>query len=324
MLQAPAPVTAEVRIDAPASTNGKDGKATVTAKGGTGKYTYAWDSGETAAKALTLAGGAHNVTVTDENGCSTTATVNMLENILALAVSLDQPATIKCAGGQDAALKAAVNGGKGPFTYAWSNGATTDMLSGIGAGAYTVTVTDATGQSSATTFTVKAPEAMTLEVAVTAPASTNARDGKATVTAKGGTGTYTFKWDNGETVAKAVTLGGGAHTVTVTDQNGCTATASVTMPENILPLVVRVSQTQSIKCAGEATAALKAEISGGKPPYTTAWSGPSTGSGEALANVGPGAYVFTVTDSEGSKSSASIDVASPAPLTVTVQEIVPA
>src|SRR5690606_15194043 len=117
-----------------------------------------------------------------------TATVNMLENILALAVSVDQTSTIKCAGGQEASLKAAVNGGKGPFTYAWSNGATTDMLSGIGAGAYTLTVTDATSQSSTTAFTVQAPAPVTAEVRVDAPASTNGKDGKATVTAKGGTG----------------------------------------------------------------------------------------------------------------------------------------
>lgn len=317
----PDPLTADVRIAAATSNTGAIGKAVVIAKGGTGKYSYTWEDGKVSDKEIELPGGSHTVTVSDENGCTATASF-FLENIPALNVSIAQSTAISCAGGKDATLQAVISGGKSPFTYAWSTGLKTEILAGVGPGTYSVTVTDGRSQSSAASFTVKAPAALT--VAIDIGESINARERKAMAIAKGGTGTYSFTWSSGETIETIAARGGENYSVTVTDQNGCTTTASAIMPKNAEPLTVKIVQTQPVKCADGSTASLKATISGGKAPYTCTWSGPSTGTGDVLSNVGRGNYSCTATDSQGEKTSASIDVTAPAPLTIAVQEVTPA
>src|SRR5690606_10534240 len=137
---------------------------------------------------------------------------------------------------------------KAPFTYAWDSGATTPELSGLSAGTYRLTVTDAAGQTAASDITLQAPEPVTASIRTDAPASTNQQDGRATVTARGGTGTFTYVWDTGETTATASRLGGGEHALTVTDANGCTAVASVTISENILAIAVTLEVTAPVRC----------------------------------------------------------------------------
>ena len=260
------PVTATIKVDAAASTGKSDGKATVTAKGGVGNYTYKWSTQETTAVATKLGEGNHTVTVADGAGCSTTASISITENVLPLTVSLFIDTPIKCAGGQ-AKIGRKVQGGKEPYQYKYSLTDPVDVNSQFSAGSYAVTVTDAKGQTATASLEIKEPKPISLTTKVDAPASTGNSDGKATVKASGGTGNLTFKWDNGETAATAAKLGPGSHTVTATDDNGCEATATVNITENILPLSVSISQEKEIKCAGEKAASLKAEASGGKGPF---------------------------------------------------------
>ncbi len=317
----PKPITPSIKVDAPASTGNSDGKATAKATGGTGNFTFKWDNGETADTATKLGPGNHTVTVTDASGCTATASVSISENILPLAVTISQESEIKCMGEKTASLKAEISGGKGPFRFAWTGGSTLATVGPLGAGSYDVTVTDATGATITDKFVVKDATVISLSAKVDAPASTGNSDGKATAKATGGTGNFTFKWDNGETTATATKLGPGNHTVTVTDASGCTATASVSISENILPLAVTISQESEIKCMGEKTASLKAEISGGKGPFRFAWTGGST-----LATVGPlgaGSYDVTVTDATGATITATKAVTEPNTLKAQVAKIRP-
>jgi len=320
----PQPLTLTVAAEGAASTRGSDGKAMVRASGGTGKYTYAWDNGETGSRATKLPAGKHTVTVTDDNGCQATAEVEVTENILALSITVKETAPVQCTESADGSITASVSGGKDPYAFAWNHGATTADVTGLRAGEYAVTVTDAAGQSASATITLRAPEPLAVDIRIDAPASTNTKDGKASVTARGGSGKYNYAWDTGETSAKATTLPGGRHTVTVTDGNGCTVTGEVTIPENILPLAVRIETTGTIKCSGQATGALQSDISGGKPPYTLAWSGPRIGTGESLADLGPGVYELAVTDAAGNRSTATVELTSPSPLAASVADISPA
>ena len=156
-LKEPSAISLTAKVDAPASTGNSDGKATAKASGGTGSLNYKWDNGEAVASATKLAPGSHTVTVTDANGCSATATVNISENILALEASISQENEIKCVG-EMASLKVAINGGKAPFSIAWSNGGKTESVSSLNAGSYTVTVSDATGKSVTATKQVTEPK----------------------------------------------------------------------------------------------------------------------------------------------------------------------
>ena len=322
----PQPLALSLKTDAPASANQIDGKASVTVTGGTGKYTYKWDSGETTAKALSLGAGLHNLTVTDENGCSATGTIDITENILALQVTIEQTRMVKCAGASEASIKAMVKGGKEPYTYKWNSGGATAELTNLSGGTYTLTVTDAAGQSGSFTTTITSPQPLAVSVKVESPASTNLKDGKASVVVTGGSGKYSYAWDTGEKTSKALQLGGGLHTLTVTDENGCTTTANVEITENILPLAASIKEVAKIKCAGDQTASIVTEITGGKPPYTVKWKGPGKewDNNLSLSNLAAGQYAMQVIDANGSSATSSYEITEPNPLTLIVDEVSPA
>ena len=320
----PPPLTLNVQATAAASTGNSDGKATALPNSTSGTYTFKWDNGESGALASKLSPGKHTVTMTDASGCPATATVTISENILPLAVVISEKAKIKCAGERSAMLATQVSGGKGPFKYAWSSPALTgEQPNGVQAGDYQLTVTDAAGGTSTATVSVKQPEAVVATVTATAAASTSNADGKAMTQPKGGTAPYTTQWDSGETSLTATKLGVGQHTVTVTDASGCSTTATVSISENILPLAASISQKTKIKCAGEKTAALATQVSGGKGPFKYAWSSPAL-TGEQPTSVPAGEYQLTVTDATGKTSTAVVAVAQPEAIALTVQAQQPA
>ncbi|MDX1941226.1 MAG: OmpA family protein [Saprospiraceae bacterium] len=313
-IKAPEALSANVQVQSPASTGNSDGKAIVNAKGGNGNYSFKWDNGETTQTATKLAPGKHNVTITDINGCSTTASVEITENILPLAIALNETNPIKCAGASDASITVQVSGGKAPFQYLWNdtklNG---ENPKGLAAGDYQITVTDAAGNKANANISIKAPEALSASIQVQSPASTGNSDGKAIVNAKGGNGNYSFKWDNGETTQTATKLAPGKHNVTITDINGCSTTASVEITENILPLVVAIKEINSIKCSGNADAAITVQVSGGKAPFQYLWNDPIL-TGSQVSNLKPGDYNVSVTDALGTTKSANIKIAEPTAL----------
>lgn len=323
-VKAPEALVATIQIQAPASTGNADGKALAEIKGGTGAYMYKWDNGETTANAVKLAPGKHSVTITDSNGCTTTAAADVLENVLPLALNINEVASLKCAGNQEGALKVAVNGGKAPYQYQWSDPKLTgEAPKGLAAGNYQVTVTDAAGNKNSANYTIKAPEELVVSIAVQVPASTGLADAKAIATAKGGSGNYAFKWTNGETTATANKLAAGKHVVTVTDVNGCTDTAVIIIKENILPLAISIQEKTSIKCAGTNEAALTTQVTGGKPPFQYQWSDAKV-NGDAPSSLAAGTYQVTVTDALGTKSDASITIKAPEPISLSIQAQAPA
>lgn len=129
-----------------------DGSAVVTASGGHGGFTYNWSTGGTTSSVVDLSAGNFNVTVTDNSGCSASAsfTINEPEE-LSLSALLISP---ESCGGNDGSAAANVMGGTEPYNLIWSNGQSTATLSGVSAGFYSVTVTDANGCSAQATVEV--------------------------------------------------------------------------------------------------------------------------------------------------------------------------
>ncbi|HFA49581.1 MAG TPA: hypothetical protein ENJ95_11260 [Bacteroidetes bacterium] len=321
-IKEPKPLTVLAVAKSAASTGNADGKATAKASGGTGKYSFQWDNGEASGEASKLAPGEHSVTATDENGCTATAAISITENILPLSIAISQTKKISCAGGANAGLQASISGGKGPFKYEWSNGSGEESISSLKAGQYAVTLTDATGSTSTAEFSIKEPRPLSLSAVAKSAASTGNADGKASAKASGGTGKYSFRWDNGEASETASKLAPGEHSVTATDENGCTATAAISITENILPLSIAISQTKKISCAGGGEAELQASISGGKGPFKYKWSNGSKK--ESASGLKAGKYTVTLTDARGSTATAGFSVKEPKPLTASASVVAPA
>ncbi len=305
----------------PATSGNNNGRAKIQVNGGEGPYLYRWDNEETSDVATRLSVGDHRFTVTDNNGCSGTGTVNINENILPLSATISEIGPINCNGGQTG-LRVNVSGGKGPFQYQWNDPALQgEQPAGVSAGNYQLTVTDATGKTKAAFFLVKQPEPITLSITVQAPASAGNADGKARVAARGGNGApFQYAWDNGETDEVASKLGPGTHNLTVTDSKGCTSLGTAKISENILPLEVNVEETGDIKCAGE-TSGLKVVVSGGKAPYKFKWDNPAWTS-ETVNNIPAATYAVLVTDAQGTTQTAVAIVNAPNPLQVDITRIV--
>ena len=127
-----------------AGCGGNDGSASASAAGGTAPYTYAWSNGDSGQNISGLGNGSYTVTVTDANGCTDVASVTVTGggNGPTVSITVDHAVTSV---GNDGALTATTTGGQSPYTYLWSTGATTASITGLGAGTYSVTVTDANG-----------------------------------------------------------------------------------------------------------------------------------------------------------------------------------
>src|SRR5690606_31602302 len=132
-----------------------DGSATVTAAGGTAPYTYMWSNGMTTATANNLTAGNYSVTITDDNGCTTTSSIAITEP--AALVVTGTSTDISCFGQNDGSASVTVSGGATPYTYLWSNAQTGTSISGLSGGTYTVTVTDGNGCSQTESFTIVEP-----------------------------------------------------------------------------------------------------------------------------------------------------------------------
>jgi hypothetical protein len=137
---------------------------------------------------------------------------------------------VSCAGACDGSIVAFGSGGTAPYSYSWSTGATGSTVSGLCAGTYSVTVTDANGCSSSNSVTLTAPAAVTVNAGPNAtviygyPSPMNCTTLNATGIG-GGCGPYTISWSNGATTASTTVCPSVTtdYTVTVTDANGCTA-----------------------------------------------------------------------------------------------------
>jgi len=208
-----------------------------------------------------------------------------------------------------------VSGGKAGIKYAWSNPALSGESPNTSAGDYVLTVTDAAGTTKTASISIQSPSPLTLTVEMQSPAGTGKADGKALAKPSGGTGEYIFQWESGESSNAASRLAPGSPKVTVTDANGCTAVGSVVIAENILGLVINISEKNPIKCGGLDKASLQVNISGGKPPFSFVWNSPSV-SGEAPDGLVAGEYAVTVTDAKGTSKTAQITVKSPEPIKI--------
>lgn len=120
---------------------------------------------------------------------------------------------------------ASTGGSSNTYTYLWSNGATTEDITGIAAGTYTVTVTSSGGATATTSVSISSPSALNVSTSAT-NATAGQSDGSIDLSVSGGTTPYSYAWSNTATSEDINNLAPGTYTVTVTDANGCTATTS--------------------------------------------------------------------------------------------------
>ena len=184
-----------------------------------------------------LSGGLHVVDITDNKGCTTSATVNIDEpGVLEASAAQDNP--VVCNGESNGAATVTVTGGNLPYSYSWDDGETTATASNLSAGLHVVDITDNKGCITSATVNIEEPDVLTATAVQDNPVECSGdSNGGATVTAEGGNGGYSYLWDDNETGATATGLNDGVHTVTVTDSKGCSFVASVTISTKPNPTI---------------------------------------------------------------------------------------
>ncbi|MBO0950121.1 hypothetical protein [Fibrella forsythiae] len=303
--------------------DGHDGSASLTVVGGVNApnepYTYAWSNGQSVSGVSGLSAGTYSVTVTDGNGCTLARALTVTEPVaLSLAASVTD---VRCFSGTDGTASLTVSGGTLPYSYSWSNGQSTSLLSGLSAGLYSVMVVDGNGCSMVSALTVSQPAALSLIGRQTNVNCSGSADGTISLTISGGTSSsgtfpYTYAWVNDDASFMASTsmvsgLAAGAYSVTVTDANGCNQTDRFVIEQ---PDLLTVSGLPtSVSCAGQ-PATVTTEVRGGAGPYSYSWSNGTTTA--TVVSLTAGTYSLTVTDTNGCTASAAISVVQPPPFGV--------
>lgn len=219
--------------------------------------------------------------------------------------------TTACGGGNTGSIALTVTGGTAPYSYNWSNGATTKDLNNIAAGNYSVTVTATGGATATASFTVMGSPAINISGLITHQSAPATNNGAIDINVTGGTPPFTYLWTGGSTTQDISSLAPGNYTVTVTDSKQCTNTATYTV--NAFNSVLSVGGAiTNVNCFGYTDGSINVNVTGGITPYTYLWShGPTT---EDVNNLAAGNYSLTVTDNTGRTATQTFTVGSPSQL----------
>ncbi|MHA3789557.1 hypothetical protein ACX0HA_15205, partial [Flavobacterium hauense] len=296
------------------------GTATVNVTGGTGAYTYSWNTtpAQTTATATGLTAGTYTVTVTDANGCTTTQPFTITQPAAALVATAGPQTNVLCFGNTTGAATVNVTGGTGAYSYSWNTTPvqTAATATGLAAGTYTVTVTDANACTTTQVFTITQPAAA---LTATAGPQTNVlcfgnATGAATVNVTGGTTAYSYSWNTTpvQTTATATGLIAGTYTVTVTDANGCTTTQAFTITQPAAALVATAGPQTNVLCFGNATGAATVNVTGGTTAYSYSWNTTPVQTGATATGLAAGTYTVTVTDANACTTTQSFTITQPA------------
>ncbi len=289
--------------------NGGLGSATATPTGNS-PFTYLWSNSQTGQTATGLGAGTYTITTTDANGCTQTATVTITVPTAITITTSSNPTTC---GNNTGDATANPSGGTGPYTYSWNpGGQITQQATGLSAGSYTVTVTDANGCTQTQTVNVSninGPSAIASSINLMCSGQCI---GMATVAVSGGTPPYTYAWSNSSTNDSITGLCPGIYSVLVTDAGGCTLTQTFII--NSFPALTLSVIPTNPNC-NPGTGSANATPGGGTAPYSYVWSNSQTV--QNATGLTSGTYTATITDANGCTITDTVSISIPTVLTLT-------
>ncbi len=213
----------------------------------------------------------------------------------------------------DGSITATGSGGTPPYSYVWNNTQTSSTISNLCPGTYTVTLSDGNGCTSSASTTINGNSQILVNVTETAT-SCLGNDGVVSVNVTGGTGSYTYIWNNNNTTNTINSLTPGTYIVTVTDGNNCTTVADAFVQDGCNCNINVFIDPLDEQCAGDCSGIITLIPSGGTPPYDYIWSDNQTS--DVADNLCPGTYTATVTDATGCSTTASISIGTTSDLTL--------
>ena len=219
---------------------GNTGSVTASVTGGTGPYTYSWNSvpGQMTQTATSLTAGTYTVTVSDANGCTATNNVTISQPAADMLVSITHE-NILCSGGTTGSATAMVTGGLEPYTFNWNTAPvqTKETATDLSAGTYNITITDSYGCIKTGSVIITEPQPISFASSVTPASCPDSKDGSIILTITGGSSPFTVLWSDGLTGPNRSGVEPGTYNAVITDQNNCGE-----------PIVVNVEFTFTFGC----------------------------------------------------------------------------
>lgn len=285
--------------------------------GGSGGYSYLWSTGETQACINVDESGEYCVTITDSNGCE--QEVCYTANITT-PLSVTGVITNASCGLCNGAINTTITG-SGVLTISWTNagGATTEDLTGLCAGTYAITVTDANNCSTIHTFTIIQNQPIEVDLTTTNVGCNGESTGAASATVSGATEVVTYQWRNSQgnvisTSTSVSDLPAGAYEFIWADAAGCTDTLDfvITQPD-VLSIEIETSiyGDFNISSVGGSDGTIDVEVSGGTPVYNYDWSHDANEEDSNLSGLPAGDYQLTVIDANGCRLDTTITLIAP-------------
>ena len=308
----PTPISMNISSTSVTCSGDCDGTALATAFGGTPGYQYSWNTVPLQPNSLAtgLCSGTYTVTITDNNGCIAIDSVDVIDPPVLTTSSISTPPI--CSGVCDGSITTTPNGGVAPYSYIWSNGATTQTISSLCPDTFNVIVLDANNCTTYDTIILLAPTILNDSTIINGP-TCGICDGSATSTPVGGVGPYNFIWTDltgtnsslpfstlNQPTSTVVGLCAGSVNLQITDLGiGCIYNYTILINSSTGPALnlTAIDETCPNSCNGSATAS----PSGGNPPYTYSWI-PAIAPdslNQTTTNLCAGLYTVTVTDSIG-------------------------
>jgi gliding motility-associated-like protein len=294
------------------------GSATMVINGGQPPFTCTWNTTpvQTSLTATNLAPGSYVFTVYDANGChaaqSATISVENMPEITAVVTPQI------CYDSTSGAITVSMLGGVAPFSYSWNTipVSTSPSITGLLAGTYTVTVTDATGCEVQESFSLPLSQLPVVDIEVTGVSCDGLIPGTLVANATGN-GPFTYTWNTvpptlSNTMSSLVT---GPYSCTITDANGCFITETENLGDGFMNVT---SVVTNAVCWDNPQGTISINVTGGIAPLTYLWSTNPAQTSPSLAGLAAGTYYVTVTDAGNCFTTAEVIVPGPGPLVVDI------
>jgi len=290
--------------------NCTNGIAQANPSGGTAPYTYLWNNNATSQNISGLTQGQYNCTVTDAIGCQSIGYYWVQQ---AVTINYNSSITNATCLQNNGSVLSFINGGTTPYTFLWSNGQTTQNISGVQGGQYSVQITDANGCTGMgyVYVNVSTPISVTYTAS---PSSCTSATGAATITATGGAAPYNIVWTSFSPVLTGASISSkpsGTYQFVVTDANGCIKSGSVFIPP--ASTINALINNSSVICPAT-TGNLQVSVSGTNGPFTYLWSNAATSA--IITGVSTGYYSCVITDAAGCSVTKGGSVIQTSPITV--------
>jgi gliding motility-associated-like protein len=274
--------------------------------GGAAPYSFIWSNGATSQNVTNLAAGTFNVTVLDAKGCNSSTGATISEP-LPLFLNIATYHNLSCFNDSSGYIYINTSGGMPPYSYAWSNSATTQDISGLSQGTYNLTVNDINGCVQTIAQALTQPQQLHSGISGTNVTCSGNSNGNIALSVSGGTGPYTYLWSSGDTTQNLNNVPASNYFVVIHDVNNCSTVNefNVTQPQ---PITITTVITQ-ISCFNTNTGAIQLTATGGSPGYFYAWS---TGQSDSIqTGLASGLYEITVTDSHTCSAITTVNLINP-------------